>query len=71
VAGQTEVRRPWRRAALALDELRTVVGPEAFDAMRPDSPTDPGPRKLQLAAADAVAEYDRLRAPGHDRLCER
>jgi len=71
VAGQTEVRRAWRRAALALDDLRTAVGSEAFDEMRPDSLTEPGLRTLHIAAATAVAAYDGVRAPDHGRHCER
>jgi hypothetical protein len=32
-SGQTEQRRQWRRAAIALDDYRQLTGPEGFEAM--------------------------------------
>jgi DNA-directed RNA polymerase specialized sigma24 family protein len=55
----SETRRAWRRAALALDDLRQVAGPD-FDTS--GRPVEPELADLQARAARAIEELDRERA---------
>ena len=54
-AGETKARRAWRRAALALDDYRTAIGPRRFGEFAEVPPTDPDLRRSYEAARRAVA----------------
>ena len=58
---QVAALREWRRAAIALDDLRTVAGDEAFRAMDAAPPSDPEWRRLHAAAARSVSALAPLR----------
>ena len=51
---QTERRRAWRLAALALDDYRTALGPARFDQLADARPTDERLRQYHDAARHAV-----------------
>jgi DNA-directed RNA polymerase specialized sigma24 family protein len=51
---QTLQRRAWRRAALALDDYRTAIGPRRFNEAAEVPPADPGLRRQYELARGAV-----------------
>ena len=54
-AGQTAARRAWRRAALALDDYRTAIGPRRFREAGDVAPVEPELRRQHEAARRAIA----------------
>ena len=64
---QTEVRRAWRRAALALDDYRTAIGPADFSGDINVAPTDPDLRRQHELARRAIAELTHVRGRGLGR----
>jgi len=63
-AGAEEVRRTWRRAAIALDDYRQAVGPDRFDALRTRLSGPSGAQALQQRAIRIVSDLrDQLGQP--------
>jgi hypothetical protein len=60
-ASQSEKRRAWRRAALALDDYRTAIGPRRFDEAAEVSPADPDHARLHGLARRAVDNLTHVR----------
>jgi DNA-directed RNA polymerase specialized sigma24 family protein len=60
-------RRAWRRAALALDDLREAVGPERFGEALASPPREPGLRRLHETARRTLDELER----GHEQTPRR
>jgi DNA-directed RNA polymerase specialized sigma24 family protein len=61
-AGNTETRRAWRRAALALDDYRTAVGPRGFEEALESPPRDSQLRRLHTLVRRALDDLAHLRA---------
>jgi hypothetical protein len=68
VAGHSETRRAWRRAALALDDLRCAVGPDDFPAVMERPPRDADLRRYHDAATRALDLLAQTRARTMGRL---
>jgi RNA polymerase sigma factor (sigma-70 family) len=64
---QSEQRRSWRRAALALDDYRSALGPERFDDASDERPADPQLRAHHDAARRAVDELAHARGRSNGR----
>jgi hypothetical protein len=58
---QSDRRRAWRRAALALDDYRSVIGAKRFAEGRDAPPRDPEERRAYDIAKRAVDELARAR----------
>jgi hypothetical protein len=67
---QSEHRRSWRRAALALDDLRTLVGPERLDEALASRPREPELRRPHEVARRAIEDLDHYRTPDLGRRLE-
>ena len=65
--GHAAARREWRRAAIALDDYRTVAGTDAFDAMHCGSPANSALRGLHAVAVRSVMALRQLRDRGLER----
>jgi hypothetical protein len=64
------MRRYWRRAALALDDYRTAIGPDRFRAIKFDKPpSDHAHRELHEHASRDIdtLEFERSRVRRHGR----
>jgi hypothetical protein len=61
----------WRRAALALDDYRSTIGPDRFRTLNFDAPpSDGASRQLHERASRAIdaVEHERSRVrPGRER----
>ena len=60
-ASQSEKRRAWRRAALALDDYRTAIGRRRFDEAAEVPPADPDHARLHGLARRAVDNLTHVR----------
>jgi DNA-directed RNA polymerase specialized sigma24 family protein len=60
-------RLAWRRAAIALDDLRTVAGPARFAAISQEPPAEPELRRLHAVATRAVATLESERGCQRER----
>jgi hypothetical protein len=58
---QATRQRAWRRAALALDDLRNCVRPERFDVALATTPREPVARRLHELAHRALDELQHAR----------
>ena len=65
--GGTEARRDWRRAALALDDYRSAIGPKRFGTERLAPPADRSLRHVYAAALFAVRDMARHRVASLER----
>ncbi len=60
-------RLAWRRAAIALDDLRRAAGPSRFEAMGERPPSEPELRRLHAVATRAVAALESERGCHRER----
>ncbi len=60
-ASQSEKRRAWRRAALALDDYRTAIGRRRFEEAAEVPPADPDHARLHVLARRAVDNLTHVR----------
>lgn len=70
VAGSTHTRRVWRRAAVALDDLRSAVGADDFPRALALPPRDADLRRLHDTASRALAELTQTRSREMGRLID-
>jgi hypothetical protein len=57
----SELRRAWRRAALALDDYRQAAGPDAFREMSANPPADASLRQLHARALHSIENVEHVR----------
>ncbi|WP_028065595.1 hypothetical protein [Solirubrobacter soli] len=70
-SGSVELRRAWRRAAIALDDYRRAVGAEIFASSGLSQPADRALEPAHAKALCAVDDHALLRGSGREREHER
>jgi DNA-directed RNA polymerase specialized sigma24 family protein len=68
--GTIEMRRAWRRAAIALDDFRQTIGVEDFESHGLARPLAPALQAVHAKAMIAIDEYESLREPDRGRARE-
>jgi hypothetical protein len=66
LGGAQELRRSWRRAAIALDDYRSSVGPDGFERLNEADPDSSPVDTLRAKARHALEEHRSL-VGGHSR----
>jgi DNA-directed RNA polymerase specialized sigma24 family protein len=68
--GTIEMRRAWRRAAIALDDFRQAIGVESFESHGLARPFAPALQAVHAKAVIAIDQYESLRDPDRGRARE-
>jgi DNA-directed RNA polymerase specialized sigma24 family protein len=69
--GTIEMRRAWRRAAIALDDFRQAIGIDGFESHGLARPLAPALQVVHAKALNAIDQYESLREPERGSTRER